>query len=129
MLPRTPGDRQPTVLIVEDDEILRDALTMLLVQEGYLTLTAATARDAMRILRTPLAPIDVVLLDVHLPDADGTHLCERIRELYPDISVVVCTGEADAEEIERLLQLGVERYFRKPVDAEVLLAGVEASLR
>jgi DNA-binding response OmpR family regulator len=129
MIVRTPPDHPPTILIVEDDDDVRDALTRLLVAEGYLTLTAASARDAMSILRAPLAPIDVVLLDVHLPDVDGTQLCERVRELYPAAGVVVCTGEADEGEIDRLLRLDVGHVFRKPVSAEHILAGVEASLR
>jgi DNA-binding response OmpR family regulator len=120
---------QPTVLVVEDDETARDAMTRILVREGYLTMTAESGHDALGFLRTPLSPIDVVILDVHLPDVSGIDLCARIRELHPDMPVVVCTGEADPEEATRLLQLGVHRYFRKPIGVDELLATVEAALR
>ncbi|HZU34680.1 MAG TPA: response regulator [Gemmataceae bacterium] len=120
---------QPTVLIVEDDEITRDAMARILVREGYLVLTAGTAHDALGQLRTPLSPIDVVVLDVHLPDVSGIDLCAHIRQLHPDLPVVVCTGEADAEEGARLLRLGVTRYFLKPMSVDELLATVEAALR
>lgn len=120
---------QPTVLIVEDDESIRDAMTRVLVREGYLAMTAETGHDALGFLRTPLSPINVVILDVHLPDVSGIDLCARIRELHPTMPIIVCTGEAEPDEAARLLELGVHRYFRKPVAVDELLATVEASLK
>lgn len=120
---------QPTVLIVEDDEITRDAMAKVLIREGYLVLTAATGHDALGQMQTPLSPIDVVVLDVHLPDVSGIDLCARIRQQHPHTPVVVCTGEADAEEGARLLRLGVTRYFLKPMSVDELLATVEAALK
>jgi DNA-binding response OmpR family regulator len=121
-------DHQPTVLLVEDDESTRNVMTRILVREGYLALTAESAHDALSILRAPLAPIDVVLLDVHLPDVSGIDLCARIRQLNPTVPVVVCTGEAEPAEAARLIEMGVHRYFRKPIAMEELLATVEAAL-
>jgi DNA-binding response OmpR family regulator len=127
---QTPGTKshQPTVLVVEDDETVRDAMTRILVREGYLALTAETGHDALGFLRTPLSPINVVILDVHLPDVSGIELCARIRELHPNMPIVVCTGEAEPSEGAQLLELGVHRYFRKPVAVDELLATVEAAL-
>jgi DNA-binding response OmpR family regulator len=119
---------QPTVLLVEDDELVRDAMTRILVREGYLVLTAACGHDAIGLLKTPLSPIDVVLLDVHLPDVNGIDLCARLREMHPKLPVVVCTGEADPDEAAELFRLGVHRYFCKPIGVEELLATVEAAL-
>jgi DNA-binding response OmpR family regulator len=124
-----PGQHQPTVLLIEDDEPARFAMAALLVREGYLVLTAATAHDALGTLYRPLSPIDVVVLDVHLPDASGVHLCARLRELNPGARVVVCSGQASPEEAAELLRLGAHRYLRKPVSADELRATVEASLR
>jgi DNA-binding response OmpR family regulator len=119
---------QPTVLVVEDDEMIRDAMTRILVREGYHALTAESGHDALGFLRAPLSPIDVVILDVHLPDVSGIDLCARIREFHPKLPIVVCTGEAEPAEAARLLELGVHRYFRKPVTIDELLASVEAAL-
>jgi DNA-binding response OmpR family regulator len=121
-------NRQPTVLLVEDDEATRHIMTRILVREGYLALTAESGHDALSYLRAPLSPIDVVILDVHLPDVSGIDLCARIREQHPNVPVVVCTGEADPTEAARLLALGVRRYFCKPIAADELLASVEAAL-
>jgi CheY-like chemotaxis protein len=128
-LPRRPENHQPTVLLVEDDENIRFALTRVLVWEGYMVLTAATGHDAVGMLRDVSEPIDVVLLDVGLPDVSGVDLCSRLRQLRPELPVVVCSGEADPQEVARLLELGVRRYFQKPVEPDELLATVEAALR
>jgi two-component system phosphate regulon response regulator PhoB len=119
---------QPTVLIIEDDEQVRFGLTALLVRSGYSVLTAATGHDALAMLRRPFSAIDVVVLDVYLPDINGVDLCERLRALYPDLPVIVSTGEANPGEASRLLELGVRRYFLKPIAPEELLASVEAAL-
>ena len=119
---------QPTVLLVEDDEMTREAMTLFLVRAGYLVLTAATGHDAIGMIRTPLSPIDVVILDINLPDVSGTDLCARVREIHPSLPIVVCTGQDDAREAARMIQLGVHRYFRKPISPEELLASVEAAM-
>jgi DNA-binding NtrC family response regulator len=119
---------QPTVLVVEDDEDSRFAMARVLVQEEYLVLTAATAHDALGIMRTHYSAIDVVVLDVHLPDASGINLLRPLHEQYPGTRVVVCTGAATPEEAAELLRLGAHRYLRKPVSPDELLATVEASL-
>jgi DNA-binding response OmpR family regulator len=125
--PEEPG-RQPTVVLIEDDEPTAMAMTRILVAEGYLVLTAASAHDAMGTLRQPLSPIDVVILDVHLPDVDGTELCVAMKKLYPNLPVIVCSGEASPGEVARLLELGAHRYFQKPIAPDELLATVEAAL-
>jgi len=130
----TPEDQagaeqyQPTVLLVEDNEVTRFAMAALLAQEGYLVLTAGTGHDALGTMRQPLSPIDVVILDVHLPDASGVDVCTRLRERFPGIPVIVCTGEATPEEATELLRLGAHRYLQKPVSPDELLATVEACL-
>jgi DNA-binding response OmpR family regulator len=121
-------NRQATVLLIEDDEQTRDGMTLLLFQEGYMVSTAATGRDALGILRQPLSPIDVVLLDVRLPDMSGIDLCRRIKQLFPALPVIVCTGEANPQEVAQLLELGAHRYFQKPISLDELVATVKAAL-
>ena len=121
----TPTSHQITLLVVEDDEALRDAFACILVHEGYMVLTAATGHDAMGLLRTPLTPIDVVLLDVKLPDVSGVDLCARLREIYPQLPVVVCTGQAEPEELAALQKLGVRSCLCKPVAMDELIAAIE----
>jgi len=125
--PNTPPP-QPTVLIVEDDELVLDAMTRMLVREGYLVLCAASGHDAISLMHTPLQPINVVVLDLNLPDVSGIDLCARIRELHPEMPVVACTGSTDPMDLAELLRMGVRHCFHKPVQMADLLASVEAAL-
>jgi two-component system response regulator RegX3 len=128
MTSQAPHGRQLTILLVEDDELVRDALTRTLVREGYLVLTAPTGHDAIGLLRTPASPIDLVLLDIGLPDVSGTDLCARLRELFPDMPVIVCTGDAGPEDTEELRRLGITRFFSKPIAFDELVAGLREAL-
>jgi DNA-binding response OmpR family regulator len=119
---------QPTVLLVEEEEQARDLLTRALVREGYLVLSAATGHDAIGSLHAPLEPIDVVLLDVRLPDVRGVDLCARVRELHPGLPIVACTTGAEPEDARDLAGLGVRRYFHKPIAVAEVLAAVHDAL-
>jgi DNA-binding response OmpR family regulator len=122
------ADRQPTVLLIEDDDTVRSLMAMILVQEGYFVLTAATGRDAVATLRQLGSAVDVVVLDVHLPDINGTDLCGCLRGLQPQLPVIVVSGEASPEEVAQLLRFGAHRYLQKPVSPDELLSTVEAAL-
>ena len=126
--PRRLSNRQPALLLVEDDEDARFALLATFARQGYQVLTAPTGHDAVGILRSEAGPVDVVLLDVGLPDVGGVDLCARMRELWPGLPVVVCSGEATRGEMDRLRGMGVLRFLRKPVGPDELLATVEVAL-
>src|SRR5262245_41796398 len=115
---------QPTVLLVEDDEFALDAMTRTLVRQGYLVLSARDGHEAMSLMYRPLQPINVVVLDLNLPDVSGIDLCTRLRELHPGLPVVVCTGSTDPADAAGLFHLGVRHYFTKPVAMADLLASV-----
>jgi CheY-like chemotaxis protein len=119
---------QPTILVVDPDDATREALNVVLVREGYFVLPAASVRDAWGMFRTPHARIDLVLMDPHLPDVSGIHLCARLRELSPTLPVMVCAGEVEPGEVAQLQQLGVRYYLRKPIAFEELLHTVKAIL-
>jgi DNA-binding NtrC family response regulator len=119
---------QPTVLLIEDDESTLFAVDKLLTREGYLVLTAGNGHDAIGMVEQPLSPIDVVLLDVHLPDVEGTALGARLRELKPKLPILACSGEAEPNEVAALIRLGAVRYLQKPVAADELLTAVETAL-
>jgi CheY-like chemotaxis protein len=122
------GAHPPTILVVEDDEATRLAMGSWLTGEGFVVLSAESGYEAIRHLLHPLEPIDLVLLDVGLPDVNGAILHETIKELCPFLPVVVCTGQATTEEAARMLELGARRYLRKPVDPEELVSAVEEAL-
>jgi DNA-binding NtrC family response regulator len=79
-----------SILVVDDEHLIRWSLEQQLRREGYQVLLAATGADALQIARTE-SP-DVVLLDVRLPDADGVEVLERLRGLDSDLVVILITA-------------------------------------
>jgi CheY-like chemotaxis protein len=109
-----------SILIVEDDFVLRAALAELLVNEGYGVLCAANGIEALAILRAAVKPA-VILLDLVMPYMDGLEFRELQKALpgYADVPIVVITasGASAAESV----RLGLDRMFFKPVNTPRLL--------
>jgi CheY-like chemotaxis protein len=124
-----PETEQPTLLLVESDEDTRDAMTVMLFQEGYQVLAVSTGRDAWNVLRAPFAPIDIVLLDVHLPDINGVQLCRRLRDAFPNMPVFAWVPPSASAESAQLRQLGVQHWAGRSEELAELVGTVRAFLR
>lgn len=113
------------ILVVDDEKDIRTMLKDCLEMEGYLVYTAADGEEALEQLQHP---IDLILLDVNLPDMDGYSVCERIRDivLCPILFLTARTQESD-----RIngLKAGGDDYILKPFSMDELLARIEAHLR
>ncbi|WP_460111027.1 response regulator transcription factor [Streptomyces sp. YKOK-J1] len=116
----------PTVLIVEDDTLVRDALTRSLTAAGYSVTAVGTAMDLMRRLVPPYP--DLVVLDLGLPDLDGGQVLKMVRAVSR-VPVIIATARGDEEDIVRLLRDGADDYLVKPFSGEQLAARVLAVLR
>ncbi len=116
--------RRNTILIVDDQEINRDALGAIL-EDDYDLLYAENGREAMRLIRANAEDLSIVLLDLIMPVMNGFEVLEQVRgdEELKGIPVIVLTAEKDAE--LRALQAGAADFIAKPFDAtEVILARV-----
>jgi DNA-binding response OmpR family regulator len=115
-----------TVMIVDDDELLRRSLAFSLQHAGFEPLTAGSAEDALAILarRKP----DIILLDIMLPGMDGLEALRQFREQY---GIPVIFLSARRRELDQVLglELGADDYLTKPFDPDVLIAHVHAVLR
>jgi DNA-binding NtrC family response regulator len=109
------GVTAATVLVVEDDPSLRMLCRVNLELEGYHVLEASTIDRAEQHLRT--APVDVVLLDLHIGDRNGLELLPLLREEYPRIGVCLLSGTS---EVDPPKQEGVNHFIRKPFDLDEL---------
>ena len=109
------------ILIVDDDELIRDALSQLFESE-HRCHVAETADQAVAWLESE--SYDVVLTDISMPGLSGLELLAHLRELHPDTSVIVISGIGDQEHARGLLKLGAFDYLLKPFN----LASVEASV-
>lgn len=102
------------VLIVDDEESIRRQTAKFLAKNNYETETAATPSEAFRILAR--TRIDIILLDIKLPEMDGTEVLRRVKEEYPDIEVIMMTGHGHSEVILKAMRLGAFDFFYKPID-------------
>jgi DNA-binding response OmpR family regulator len=114
------------VLLVEDDEALRETLALVLRASGMTVTEVGDGRSALG--RFEADGADVVVLDVMLPGIDGFEVCRAMRE-RSSVPIVMVTARDDAHDVIRGLELGADDYVAKPFEAAVLLARLRAVLR
>jgi DNA-binding response OmpR family regulator len=115
-----------SVLLVEDDEHIRQALGLALDDEGFAVTDAVSGEDALALLET--ATFDVVLLDLMLPGVDGLEVCRTLRA-RGDLPIIIVTARTDANDVIAGLEAGADDYVTKPLVASVLAARIRALLR
>lgn len=114
------------VLVIDDDEDIRELVRTLLSRAGHEVSTAPNGRAGLRAFH--IAPPDLVVLDVAMPELDGWQTLERIRDLS-DVPVLMLTARTGELEKVRGLRAGADDYVTKPFGRQELVARVEALLR
>jgi two-component system response regulator PilR (NtrC family) len=114
------------LLIVDDDEGTRRSLSLILGKKGYETETAATGREAIE--KAQRRFFDVGLLDVRLPDMEGTQLVSPLKGMHPDMAVILVTAFASAETPVQALNEEAWAYITKPLNMDAVLATVREAL-
>jgi DNA-binding NtrC family response regulator len=114
-----------TILVVDDEPLIRWSLTNRLRQDGYRTLEAATGREAVLRHREGA---DLVLLDYALPDGDGLSVLKQIKETDPDTVVIMLTAHTGVETVVQAMKQGAFHYANKPFDLDEVMAVVEKGL-
>lgn len=117
---------KPSILIVEDDANIRETLNTILQKEGYNTDTAKTGREAIQ--KSKAKFYNVSLLDIKLPDMEGTKLLTTMHENLPKMMKIIITGYPSLENSIEAINQGADAYIIKPVKPEKLLALVEEKL-
>lgn len=116
---------RPVVLVVDDEESYRAALTVGLAREGFSVVVAATGREALRMFcRRP----DVVLLDLMLPDISGIELCQELRRIAP-VPIIMVSARDEEVDVVLGLEFGAADYVTKPFRLLELSARIRAVLR
>ena len=114
------------ILVIDDEESIRNMMKMVLEADGYVVLTAADGAYGLEVYKKH-AP-EIVLLDVRMPDMDGVEVLERIRAIEPDSEVIIVTGHGDMELAVKCLRRDASNFLTKPVSDEVLTHAVKRSL-
>jgi CheY-like chemotaxis protein len=111
-VPRT--ERSGTVLLVDDEDFVRDVGSQMLSALGYEVLTARNGEEAVDVFRKEGSRISMVILDLMMPVMDGRQALEAIREIDPGARVVISTGYSGEEDVETLKMLGASAVLSKP---------------
>jgi two-component system response regulator MprA len=121
------SDLRPRLLVVDDDEDVRDSLHRALGYAGYAVATAANGADALSAVAR--APVDLIIMDVLMPMLDGLDACRALRERGDDTPVLVLTARDAVDDRVAGLDAGADDYLVKPFALRELLARVNALLR
>ncbi len=119
--------RDQTVLVVDDEEPIRELVATALRFTGFKVETAETGREALVQARN--GQFDIVVLDVNLPDLDGFEVCRKLRSDGDMVSVIFLTARDDASDLRTGFTGGGDDYITKPFSLEELLLRIEAVLR
>src|SRR5918993_2699408 len=114
-----------TVLVVDDEPLIRWSLVNRLKEEGYRTVEAATAGDAVAHHRDG---VDLILLDYALPDANGLEVLKQVKETDPDTLVIMLTANTDVGIAVSAMKHGAFHYANKPFDLDEVMLLVEKAL-
>jgi len=115
-----------TILVVDDEKNIRRTLRMVLESEGYDVEEAGSAEDGIDAVQR--GAIDLVILDVRLPKMSGLDALERLRDLQPELPVLMISGHASVAEAVRAVQNGARDFFEKPLDRDRVLLRVANAL-
>jgi DNA-binding NtrC family response regulator len=117
---------KPSILIVEDDANIRETLSTILQQKGYNTDTAKNGYEAIK--KSEAKFFNLALLDIKLPDMEGTKLITMMQENLPKMVKIMITGYPSLENAVEALNLGADAYIIKPVEPTKLMALIEEKL-
>ena len=111
-----------TILVVDDEEMIRGVCVDLIEELGFEALVAADGEEALRIFRGYSDRISLVLLDQVMPDLDGVAVFRELRLIRPDIKVLLSSGYSEQEVSERFIGLGLDGFIQKPFSLSLLSA-------
>lgn len=114
------------ILIIDDDLVILKGFQLLLETKGYQVSTAETGRDALEMTHSKF--FNLALIEIQLPDLDGTALLAEFQQLAPEMKKIIVTGFSSRENAIECLNLGADGYLEKPVTPGRLLRFVQDKL-
>jgi two-component system nitrogen regulation response regulator NtrX len=115
------------ILIVDDEESIRKSLSGALIDEGYIVLTAADGDKALELVETERPHL--LLLDIWMPQMDGMEVLTKVREEFPDVSVIMISGHGSIETAVKATKLGAYDFIEKPLSLEKVIITIDHALR
>lgn len=119
--------KKASILIVDDDRTILQTLKAILESKGYITDTAETGNEAIEKSKSKF--YNLALLDIRLPDMEGTKLLTEMKDTHPKMMKIMITGHASLENAMESLNHGADAYLMKPVKPDELLKTIEEKLK
>jgi DNA-binding response OmpR family regulator len=122
------GQDSRTVLVVDDDEIMRNAMKRILEPHGFNVLLAEDGVEFAKILET--TPLDLILLDINLPWVDGYELCRLVKEnsSLRDVPLLLVSARKSDDDIRKGFEAGATDFITKPFDVDVITLAIQKAL-
>jgi len=117
----------PRILIVDDDETIRESLSTVLKEKGYLIETAENGREAIG--KSEKDAYNLVLIDIRLPDMDGVQLLTAMKETTPKMVKIIITGYPSLQNAIEAVNKGADGYIVKPIKMDALLTMIKEHLK
>lgn len=114
-----------TILVVDDNDLVREALALLLARSGYGVLEAADGEEALLLIKTNVP--DLVVTDILMPEMAGFEMIEEVRKVAPDLKIIAMTGGTPIgpdDLLQHAARLGADETVAKPIDREKFLESV-----
>jgi len=115
------------ILVVDDDESIRTVLTMVLEEKGYTVDTAGSGNEGIE--KTKTSFYNLALVDIRLPDMEGTQVLAKMNETAPEIRKIIITGYPSVQNAIDALNKGAHAYIMKPFDMDNVLRTIEEQLK
>jgi signal transduction histidine kinase/CheY-like chemotaxis protein len=103
-----------TILVIEDEESVMDVARQMLQKLGYHVLESTTGREAINVIESSASDISAVLLDIGLPDMEGSNVFSIITKVHPEMKVIVCSGYSIEGPVQKILDAGAHGFLQKP---------------
>jgi two-component system, cell cycle sensor histidine kinase and response regulator CckA len=117
-----------TILLVDDEEAITEVTLQMIESLGYRVISACGGREAVKLYKERKEPIDLVILDIIMPEMGGGETFDRLKEIDPDVNVLISTGYSIDENAAKIMARGAKDFLQKPFDMEALSKKIEKAL-
>lgn len=127
--PFLPGEGRQTILIADDEEMLRRMYKLLAEQMGYRTILACDGAEALELFRSRQEEIHLILLDYCMPEMDGLVTFQELKKIQPDVKVILSSGYDREESCRHFAEKGIAGFLQKPFTREDLHTVIQECLK
>jgi CheY-like chemotaxis protein len=125
---RFSDKRKPTALVIDDSPGALETISRMLKLEGFRVLVATSGKTAIELYQTARDPIDVIILDMIMPEMGGYEAFNKIREMNPEARVILASGYSISADVVQLLSTGGVEFLQKPFSAEEMVRKIDAAM-